>query len=592
MSGLLLPAELAWRGVNRLRRSLYRAALLRAERLPRPVISVGNVAAGGTGKTPAVIAVCRHLQALGLRVAVLSRGYGRSGPGGIVTKIDADRFGDEPVMIKKSTNVDVIVGSNRYEIACDYLRDNDCDVFVLDDGFQHLRLHRDFDLVIDAPSRFHREGPAALAHADAVVPRRLRTVVPEDLRGRRVFAFSGLADNDQFFSALEAAGLEIAGKRGFPDHHRYTEGDLAALRRDAGALPLVTSGKDAVKIADPAVRTADAEFVIEEEILEKITKAATGRAEDAGPPAKRRKRRKNPLLQRVEYVIYRLVARRVASMSDEAMLRLGTRLGNLARRVLRRRDSQAMRNLRLVYPGRPETELRSIVDECWRHFGREAVSSIRMQSLDPAEIVRRVDVEGAHLVDEGLARGRGVILLGAHFGSWEVAGLATMTVVPRISYVARPLDNELLERDVQQLREKMGAQIIDRRRAARALVRGMAGNGVVGMIPDQAVQPREGILVPFLGRPAWTTPAPAKLALRANATIVFAFCIPVGPRYRLVFEEPIRTDLLEGEERDPAVLTRRVNDVFARRIHERPELWLWMHDRWKATGESEASNDR
>jgi KDO2-lipid IV(A) lauroyltransferase len=272
-------------------------------------------------------------------------------------------------------------------------------------------------------------------------------------------------------------------------------------------------------------------------------------------------------------------------MSDEGVRRLGARLGNLARRVLGRRDRQAMRNLVYVYPRRDPAELRRILDECWRHFGREALVSIRTQNLDPGRLLERVEVENAHLVDEALARGNGLILLGAHWGSWEV-----MSVVPHMRVVARPLDNELLERDVQRLRAKMGAEIIDRRRAARALVRGIARNGVVGMIPDQAVQPREGILVPFLGRPAWTTPAPAKLALRANATIVFTFCIPDGLGYRLVFQDPIRTDQLSEEERDPAVLTRRINDVFARRIDERPELWLWMHDRWKGTGESKASN--
>src|SRR5205085_7990955 len=98
---LLKPAELLYRGINRLRRALYRQGILKAKRLPRPVISVGNIAIGGAGKTPAVIAVARFLAARGNKVCVLTRGYGRPGEGGRVEALDAARYGDEPVVIKK-----------------------------------------------------------------------------------------------------------------------------------------------------------------------------------------------------------------------------------------------------------------------------------------------------------------------------------------------------------------------------------------------------------------------------------------------------------------------------------------------------------
>jgi tetraacyldisaccharide-1-P 4'-kinase len=88
-------------------------------------------------------------------------------------------------------------------------------------------------------ARFYREGRSALKDADAVIPRHLRTVVPEELRGKRVFAFGGLADNEQFFASLREASLDVAGTRSFPDHHRYTAADVDALKRDANGLPLV-----------------------------------------------------------------------------------------------------------------------------------------------------------------------------------------------------------------------------------------------------------------------------------------------------------------------------------------------------------------
>ena len=142
-----------------------------------------------------------------------------------------------------------------------------------------------------------------------------------------------------------------------------------------------------------------------------------------------------------------------------------------------------------------------------------------------------------------------------------------------------------LRADPDRIRARTGAEVVDRRKAARVLLKGLAENAVVVLLPDQAVLPREGVLAPFLGHPAWTTPAPAKMALRAGATIVFAFCIPDGLRHRVEFLEPIRADLLTEAERDPVELTKRINDVISRRIHARPDLWLWMHDRWKGLGE-------
>ncbi|HEX6100788.1 MAG TPA: tetraacyldisaccharide 4'-kinase [Thermoanaerobaculia bacterium] len=572
----MIVLQALWTALNRARRALYRAGILRAKRLHRPVISVGGITAGGAGKTPATIAVCRALAARGLRVAVLTRGYGRGDPSytGPVTTSDADKFGDEPVLIRRSIIGEVLVGSNRYRNA----RDFDCDVFVLDDGFQHLQLRRDYDLVIDAPARFHREGRSALRDADAVIPRRLRTLVPEELRGKRVFAFSGLADNEQFFASLREAGLDVAGTRSFPDHHRYTAADVESLKRDANGLPLVTSEKDKVKIADPAVLPVGAELEIPEDVLEEIIDVAA-------QPRKPKKRRKNPLVQRIEYLAYRFVARRVTAMSEASVHRWGTRLGALGRNVLRGRDRLMLRNLRFVYPDRPESELRQIAKACWHHFGREVLIGIQSQNLTLEQLAERCPFVNAHLLEEAIARGKGTILISAHWGGWEVAGQAIMSMVRNIRTVARPLDNELLERELQQIRARTGAEVVDRRKAARVLLKGLAENSVLVLLPDQAVLPREGVLVPFLGRPAWTTPAPAKMALRAGSTIVFAFCIPDGLRHRLEFVESIRADLLTESERDPVELTKRINEIISRRIHERPDLWLWMHDRWKGTGE-------
>ncbi len=275
MTWLLKPAELLYRSVNRARRALYRAGIFKPKRLSVPVISVGGIAAGGSGKTPAVIAIASALSERGLRVAVLTRGYRRSGKGGVITVLDPHRFGDEPVLIKRRLpNVDVIVGANRYENA---LRTT-ADVFVLDDAFQHLQLHRDVDVVIDNPHcKFLREGRSALRDAEIVLPRQLKLTIPDSLRGKRVFAFAGLADNRQFFESL---ALDVVGTRSFPDHHRYSATDIEEIKRaarDAGGEAIVTTEKDAVKIDDGEIVAIPAEMVIAPAALESIIAVAVCR---------------------------------------------------------------------------------------------------------------------------------------------------------------------------------------------------------------------------------------------------------------------------------------------------------------------------
>ena len=270
-------AQALYLAINHLRRSLYRRGVLRSRRLPRPVVSVGNLSTGGAGKTPAVIALCNALAGRGAKVAVLTRGYGRTdtSSSGLVETLDAARFGDEPVLIKKRTsNTDVIVGANRYDNAVDYLRKYSCDLFILDDGFQHLQIDRDLDIVILAGERrFQRESERALADADIIIERHIRITVPPAVAGKKVFAFAGLADPSQFFEHLRSAGVDVRGTMSFPDHHRYLPHDLQRIDDAAatsGAEAVVTTEKDAVKLERRDIIPIPAEFVFEPAVIERV----------------------------------------------------------------------------------------------------------------------------------------------------------------------------------------------------------------------------------------------------------------------------------------------------------------------------------
>ncbi len=254
--------------------------MLAPKRLPARVVSVGSLSAGGAGKTPVAMLVVEMLREAGLRVDVLSRGYGRSGDG--VERVDvageAARFGDEPMLMARRLGVAVWVGADRFAAGS---AADDVDAHVLDDGFQHRRLARDLDVVLlterdvrDAliPAGDLREPLTALQRADVVV---LREDEADSVRGfvpagkavwvvrrslrfasdvpERMLVFCGIARPEGFVRMVREAGVEVAGTVFFADHHAFGVRDvtgLIAAARAAGATGFCTTEKDAVKLTD------------------------------------------------------------------------------------------------------------------------------------------------------------------------------------------------------------------------------------------------------------------------------------------------------------------------------------------------------
>lgn len=292
-----------------------RARGLTVRRLGWPVVSVGNLSAGGAGKTPFTMALARLLEQRCVRVDVLSRGYGRATEQAAWVRPEgtAEEFGDEPLLMARATGLPVYVAAERYEagVLAEAAGRQDAEAghatraHILDDGFQHRQLARDVDILLvngedwrDAllPAGNLREARSAARRADVlVIPaedaaleselrawgwggpvwRVRRTMEPLRVAGP-VFAFCGIARPEQFFAGLESAGVALAGRRAFRDHHRYGERDVDALMgraRAAGAAALVTTEKDAARMGALAewlpaglpLRTAALTTAIEDE---------------------------------------------------------------------------------------------------------------------------------------------------------------------------------------------------------------------------------------------------------------------------------------------------------------------------------------
>ena len=276
---LLRPLELLYRVLASLRRTAFRRGVFSVYRCPRPVVVVGNITAGGTGKTPVVITLVNALQQAGLRPGVVSRGYGGRAPAYPVVvdkNSDPGECGDEPLLIHMATGSPVVVDPDRTRAARTLLDRFDIDLVISDDGLQHYALARDYELVlVDGerglgngwclPAGPLRESATRLESVDAVVYRRgeqqgasfryepvgLTRLVDGEQRaldpalvGSEVYAVAGIGQPEQFFAMLESAGFRLH-RRSFPDHHRFVAADF----KDMTGLPVIMTEKDAVKCA-------------------------------------------------------------------------------------------------------------------------------------------------------------------------------------------------------------------------------------------------------------------------------------------------------------------------------------------------------
>lgn len=302
--GMLRALSYVYRAGLRLYLLPFDLGIRQRKRLPVPVISIGNITMGGTGKTPMTRYVCEGLVSREWQPAVLSYGYGgsRSGKFSVVSATSAREVGDEPAMLaSKLPGVPVLVGKHRYEGGLHAVREFGADIVVLDDGLQVWKLHRDLDIVLvdgtrpfdngwTLPAGKLREPISALRRADCVVitgldpgdasltgiADRIRRISPamavfsarhtphalyavdddaevglNRIQGQKVFALSSIAHPDSFERTLAETGAVVAGAERYPDHYLYTQEDVARIENKAkvcGAELIVTTEKDGVKL--------------------------------------------------------------------------------------------------------------------------------------------------------------------------------------------------------------------------------------------------------------------------------------------------------------------------------------------------------
>lgn len=280
----------------------------------------------------------------------------------------------------------------------------------------------------------------------------------------------------------------------------------------------------------------------------------------------------------------------LARKTPEAAESTGRGLGRLYRRLDASRRNLARVNLARAFPAMSASDIDSLSVRVFEHFGGVVAELLHALAHDPADALERIETEGAEIAKDAYASGRGVFFLTAHLGNWEWAALATGGLGISSGVVARPLDNPLLDAAITRLRTSTGNTVIEKRDAARGMLRALRGGGAIGILNDQHAAPPDAVAAPFFGHPAATSSALAKLADRTEALIVPAYAIRVAPaRWRLSYEPPLDVRTLSREERGVGSLTARLNGILESVIRRHPEQWLWFHNRWRLEGFTEKS---
>ncbi len=277
----LLPISLVFCTLSKLRRIMYKFGLLRSWKAPIPVIVVGNISVGGTGKTPVVIALAEYLKTKEYKPGIVSRGYAsepHQNPLIVDERTAAKAAGDEAVMIFRRTRCPVCVDRNRVHAIQTLLENEDCNIIISDDGMQHYAMQRDFELVVVDGEKLHgnriclpsgplRESVSRLQESDFVLVNRYQqnndgksfvlstdifksvdnsTERPVDVfSGQHVHAVAGTASPDRFFTTLKSLGISVT-EHVFSDHYSFTESDFKAMQDH----PIIMTEKDAVKCGD------------------------------------------------------------------------------------------------------------------------------------------------------------------------------------------------------------------------------------------------------------------------------------------------------------------------------------------------------
>lgn len=259
----------------------------------------------------------------------------------------------------------------------------------------------------------------------------------------------------------------------------------------------------------------------------------------------------------------------------------GRVLGLILYYLWRKRREIALENVRNAYAsGAIKGEPERIVKRHFEELGKSAIEIVKIFYGRGKRIIDGVRFKGLENLEKARNKGKGIIYITGHCGNWELLALTASMKLNPLAVVARKLNNPYLNNLIERIRSRYGNKVIYKKGALKEIIKVLRGNGSVGILMDQAVLPQEGIVVNFLGRPAWTTKMPALLAEKTGSSILPAFVKREGKGHVItIYPEVMLISNKKGIEEN----IRRLNLFIEDYIKENPEQWLWIHRRWKRT---------
>jgi len=291
------------------------------------------------------------------------------------------------------------------------------------------------------------------------------------------------------------------------------------------------------------------------------------------------------------YFVYNFFDLLIRFLPRKLILIKGAFVGLAGYFLSKRHRRLSLHNLEIAFGSEMgRKEKRKIARAAFIHFGQMIFDTLKFVRLDEIRRASLFKIEGIENLQQALRAGRGILIFSAHLGNWEVATWPVASLVS-LHVVVRPLDNPVLERQWQKLRQRLGARIISKFEAARPVLQALKANEAVALLIDQNVLRSQAVFVDFFGRLAATTPAVAIFHLRTGAPILPVFCLRTpDKKYCLKIHQPLSFSPDSSPEPDLLLqITQILTKIIEQEIREKPEQWLWFHDRWRTRPESENS---
>jgi KDO2-lipid IV(A) lauroyltransferase len=296
----------------------------------------------------------------------------------------------------------------------------------------------------------------------------------------------------------------------------------------------------------------------------------------------------------IDEIVYRLIRLTIRMMSHIpyplAQFK-GKGLGMIAYLIPMSRKKVALENIQQSFPGMTEMEAKRLLRGVYMHFGRMFFEIPHIRKLTPENLHHYVTFEGRENLERAINKDKGIFVLTAHFGNWELMAAAVTLVWRRASVVARPADFAPLDRMINELRSVFGTEVIPKQRAMRRLLTVLKENKLVGILLDQNVDWYEGVYVPFFGRWACTNKGLALLALKTGTPVVPTFPVrQKDGRYKVIFEKEVELRRTGDKIKDIEDNTEIFTSIIEKYVRRYPDHWFWFHKRWKTKNYCEWNN--